>query len=93
MQFKDKLILITEAARGIGKTFAEAFTKKEVKVIIADIDFDQVQQTAKEVRENVLFGSMGLSSYLVGIALFLESNEANYNVAQTYNVEGGQWMN
>ena len=93
MQFKDKSILITEAARGISIAFAEAVTKKGDKIIIADIDFDQVQQTVKEVGENVPFGSMGLSSDLVGMALFLESYEVNYIVAQTYNIEGGQWMN
>jgi NAD(P)-dependent dehydrogenase (short-subunit alcohol dehydrogenase family) len=93
MQFKDKSILITEAAKGNGKTFAEAFTKKGSKVIIADIDIDQAQQTVKEVGENVPFGRMVLSSGLVGMVLFLESNEVNYIVAQTYNVEGGQWIN
>lgn len=54
MRFKDKSIFITGAARGIGKTFAEAFTKEGGKVIIADIDFDQAQQTAKEVGQNSL---------------------------------------
>ena len=54
MRFKDKSIFITGAARGIGKTFAEAFTKEGGKVIIADIDFDQAQQTAKEVGPNSL---------------------------------------
>ena len=35
---------------------------------------------------------MGLPSDLVGMAMFLASEESNYVVAQTYNVDGGQWM-
>ena len=38
-------------------------------------------------------GRMGLPSDLVGMAMFLASEESNYVVAQTYNVDGGQWMN
>ncbi|MGA1760526.1 MAG: SDR family oxidoreductase, partial [Paracoccaceae bacterium] len=29
---------------------------------------------------------------LVGMAIFLASDDAEYVVAQTYNVDGGQWM-
>ena len=29
---------------------------------------------------------------LIGMALFLASKDADYIVAQTYNVDGGQWM-
>jgi len=30
---------------------------------------------------------------LTGMAVFLASKEADYVVAQTYNVDGGNWMN
>ena len=46
----------------------------------------------KEVGEEVPYGRMGLPSDLVGMAMFLASEESNYVVAQTYNVDGGQWM-
>ena len=29
---------------------------------------------------------------LTGMAVFLASKEADYILAQTYNVDGGQWM-
>jgi len=29
---------------------------------------------------------------LTGMAIFLATAEADYVVAQTYNVDGGQWM-
>jgi len=49
-------------------------------------------QKKKEVGAAVPFGRMGTAQDLVGMAVFLASDEANYIVAQTYNVDGGQWM-
>ncbi len=49
-------------------------------------------QKKKEVGEGVPFGRMGLAEDLTGMAIFLASKEADYVVAQTYNVDGGQWM-
>ena len=61
----------------------EFFTKFEEKPL---------GQKKKEVGEGVPYGRMGLPSDLVGMAMFLASEESNYVVAQTYNVDGGQWM-
>ena len=41
----------------------------------------------------VPFGRMGTAADLTGMAVFLASSEADYIVAQTYNVDGGNWMN
>jgi D-sorbitol dehydrogenase (acceptor) len=49
-------------------------------------------QKRKEVGESVPFGRMGKAQDLTGMAIFLASEEAEYIVAQTYNVDGGQWM-
>ena len=49
-------------------------------------------QKKKEVGQSVPFGRMGVAQDLTGMAVFLASEEANYIVAQTYNVDGGQWM-
>ena len=46
----------------------------------------------KLVGEAVPFGRMGTAQDLTGMAIFLASNEADYVVAQTYNVDGGNWM-
>lgn len=40
----------------------------------------------------VPFGRMGTADDLTGMAIFLASQESNYIVAQTYNVDGGNWM-
>lgn len=44
------------------------------------------------VGEAVPYGRMGTAQDLVGMAIFLASAEADYVVAQTYNVDGGNWM-
>jgi D-sorbitol dehydrogenase (acceptor) len=44
------------------------------------------------VGQAVPFGRMGRAEDLTGMAVFLASAEAEYIVAQTYNVDGGQWM-
>jgi D-sorbitol dehydrogenase (acceptor) len=46
----------------------------------------------KLVGESVPYGRMGKPEDLTGMAVFLASDEAEYIVAQTYNVDGGQWM-
>lgn len=49
-------------------------------------------QKKREVGAAVPFGRMGKADDLTGMAVFLASSEADYIVAQTYNVDGGQWM-
>jgi len=49
-------------------------------------------QKRKEVGAAVPFGRMGKGSDLTGMAVFLATSEADYIVAQTYNVDGGNWM-
>ena len=63
-----------------------------VDAFFAKYEEKPLGQKKKEVGEGVPYGRMGLPSDLVGMAMFLASEESNYVVAQTYNVEGGQWM-
>ncbi|EBA13413.1 L-iditol 2-dehydrogenase [Roseobacter sp. CCS2] len=49
-------------------------------------------QKKKEVGEAVPYGRMGTADDLTGMAVFLASSDADYIVAQTYNVDGGNWM-
>ncbi|MGN6551561.1 MAG: SDR family oxidoreductase, partial [Pararhizobium sp.] len=46
----------------------------------------------KQVGEAVPYGRMGTADDLTGMAIFLASSESDYVVAQTYNVDGGNWM-
>ena len=49
-------------------------------------------QKKSEVGAGVPYGRMGRAADLTGMAVFLASEEADYIVAQCYNVDGGQWM-
>lgn len=50
-------------------------------------------QKKQEVGKAVPFGRMGTAEDLTGMAVFLASADSDYVVAQTYNVDGGNWMN
>lgn len=49
-----KTALITGAARGIGRAFAQAYVHEGARVAIADIDFARASKTTAEIGENAL---------------------------------------
>ncbi|OYR07871.1 L-iditol 2-dehydrogenase [Brucella grignonensis] len=49
MRLKDKVALITGAARGIGLGFAEAYAREGAKVIIADINIERAEEAARSL--------------------------------------------
>ena len=49
MDFEGKTVIITGSARGIGRQIAERFAALKAKVVISDIDDDQVQKVAAEI--------------------------------------------
>ncbi|WP_348540209.1 L-iditol 2-dehydrogenase [Shimia sp. R9_2] len=63
-----------------------------VDALFAKYEGKPLGQKKKEVGDAVPFGRMGTAEDLCGMAVFLASEEANYVVAQTYNVDGGNWM-
>jgi D-sorbitol dehydrogenase (acceptor) len=63
-----------------------------VDAFFARYEGKKLGQKKKEVGEAVPFGRMGTAEDLIGMALFLASNASDYVVAQTYNVDGGNWM-
>jgi D-sorbitol dehydrogenase (acceptor) len=63
-----------------------------VDALFAELEGKVSGQKKKEVGDGVPFGRMGRADDLTGMAVFLASDEADYIVAQTYNVDGGQWM-
>ena len=64
----------------------------EVDAFFAKFEGKAPGQKKKEVGEAVPFGRMGKAEDLTGMAVFLASDDASYVVAQTYNVDGGNWM-
>ena len=49
-------------------------------------------QKKREVGAAVPYGRMGRAEDLIGMAVFLASSDADYVVAQTFGVDGGNWM-
>ncbi len=65
----------------------------EVDALFAKYENRPLGEKKRLVGEGVPFGRMGKPEDHVGCAIFLASSESDYVVAQTYNVDGGQWMN
>ena len=63
-----------------------------VDAYFARLENKPLGQKKQEVAAQVPYGRMGLAEDLTGMAVFLASTDADYVVAQTYNVDGGNWM-
>ena len=63
-----------------------------VDAFFAKYENKPLGQKKKEVGAAVPLGRMATPADLTGMAVFLASEDANYIVAQTYNVDGGNWM-
>lgn len=63
-----------------------------VDALFAKYENRPIGEKKRLVGESVPYGRMGVAEDLTGMAVFLASREADYIVAQTYNVDGGNWM-
>jgi len=63
-----------------------------VDALFAKYENRAVGEKKRLVGEAVPYGRMGVPDDLAGAALFLASADADYIVAQTLNVDGGNWM-
>lgn len=63
-----------------------------VDALFAKYENRPLGEKKKLVGAEVPFGRMGRAEDLTGMAIFLASADADYIVAQTYNVDGGNWM-
>ncbi|WP_321343498.1 L-iditol 2-dehydrogenase [Breoghania sp.] len=63
-----------------------------VDALFAKYENRPLGEKKKLVGAEVPYGRMGRAEDLTGMAVFLASAEADYIVAQTYNVDGGNWM-
>ena len=63
-----------------------------VDALFAKYENRPLGEKKRLVGESVPYGRMGRAEDLTGMAVFLASSDADYIVAQTYNVDGGQWM-
>lgn len=64
----------------------------QVDALFARYEGLAVGEKKRQVGKAVPYGRMGHPEDLAGMAVFLASSDADYVVAQTYNVDGGNWM-
>lgn len=50
MRFQDKIVVVTGGAQGIGKEIAVGFAKEKAKVVIFDVNDEQLEQTVGELK-------------------------------------------
>lgn len=77
---------------GIAPGVVDSDMWDEVDSLFAKYENRPKGEKRRLVGEGVPYGRMGKPEDLTGMAVFLASDEAEYIVAQTYNVDGGQWM-
>jgi D-sorbitol dehydrogenase (acceptor) len=65
---------------------------KEVDALFARYENRPLGEKKRLVGEAVPFGRMGTPEDHTGAAVFLASQDSDYVVAQTLNVDGGNWM-
>lgn len=64
----------------------------EVDALFAKYEHRPIGEKKRLVGDAVPFGRMGLPNDHVGAAVFLASADSDFVVAQTLNVDGGNWM-
>jgi 3-hydroxybutyrate dehydrogenase len=83
MRMKDKVCIITGAARGIGEGIAKRYVEEGARVAIADLKLDSAEETAGKL------SAMGPGS-AIGIAMNVTDEQAvNDGVAQVVEKWGG----
>ena len=63
-----------------------------VDSLFAKYENRPIGEKKRLVGEAVPFGRMGVPEDITGAAVFLASSDSDYIVAQTLNVDGGNWM-
>ena len=63
-----------------------------VDSLFAKYENRPIGEKKRIVGEAVPFGRMGVPEDIAGAAVFLARADADYIVAQTLNVDGGNWM-
>jgi len=71
MRFLDRVVIITGGARGIGKECANIFAREGAKVIIFDVNEDELNKTMEEIKKEGFYAE----GYIVDITDFEKVNE------------------
>ncbi|MEO7128905.1 MAG: 3-hydroxybutyrate dehydrogenase [Rhodoferax sp.] len=82
MKMQDKIAIVTGSAAGIGKEIAITYAREGAKVVIADMNKDAAEATAKELR--------GTGAQSMSVAMDVTNEEqVNAGVAEVVKAWGG----
>jgi 3-oxoacyl-[acyl-carrier protein] reductase len=81
MRLKDKVALITGGARGIGKAIAMKFAQEGSDIVVADVNLEEAEKTAKEIE------SMGRKSLALTLDVtdYVKTEEAVNKVLDKFS--------
>jgi len=71
LDFKDKVVIVTGGAQGIGKSISEEFARRKAKVVIFDVKEKVLAETQKELSSYSL-----VDSFLVDVTDFSQVEDA-----------------
>src|SRR4051794_24835028 len=69
VRLKDKVAIITGAGRGIGRDIPLAYAREGAKVVVADIDADTANATAKDVSGLVVVADVAKSADIARLVM------------------------
>ncbi|HEY3179003.1 MAG TPA: SDR family NAD(P)-dependent oxidoreductase, partial [Casimicrobiaceae bacterium] len=82
MKLQGKVAIVTGAASGIGKAIAQRFAGEGAKVVIADLNLDQANATAAEIKSG--------GGEARGVVMDVTNEDAvNAGVTETVTAYGG----
>ena len=93
MRFENKVAIVTGSCGGIGQAYAEALAR-EGAALYGLTQQPSLELGCQNIRINAIKGlplsRMGTPEDLMGMCLFLLSDEASWVTGQIFNVDGGQ---
>ena len=74
MEVKDKRVVVTGAASGIGKALCEAFKDAEAKSIVCvDMNLEGAKETAQDVNGLAVQANVGVEKDIINVCLLYTS--------------------
>ncbi len=60
MRFKDKVVLVTGGAQGLGEAICRKFAAEGARVVVTDVNYEGAQKTAGAIAEEFGVGTIGI---------------------------------